>query len=161
MSVGIAGATGRLECRPALAGDEKFLRALFMESRPELHALPAPLVDLQMRAQRRQYSADAPDSVERVVELDQVPVGRCWVARSAPAHRVLDLSIAGTYRNRGLGTRLLRGFQAEAAGDGVPLHLAVWGGNTGARRLYARLGFTQIAATAGYLELQWTPEGRR
>lgn len=160
MSVGIVGATSRLECRPALAGDEIFLRALFTESRPELHVLPGPLVDLQMRAQRRQYSADAPDSVEQVVELDGTPVGRCWVSRSAPAHRVLDLSIAGAYRHRGLGTRLLRGFQADAAHGDVPLRLAVWGGNTGARRLYARLGFTQIAAAGGYLELQWTPGSR-
>lgn len=161
MSACIAEATGRLECRPALAGDEIFLRALFTESRPELHAVPEPLVDLQMCAQRRQYSTDAPDSVEQIVELGGVPVGRCWMARSASAHRVLDLGITGAYRNRGLGTRLLRGFQADAARDDVPLRLAVWAGNKGARSLYARLGFTQITAAGGYLELQWAPGSLR
>lgn len=151
---------GRPRCRPAEPHDGEFLRRLFVESRPELAALPDPLrsqvVELQVAAQRRQYRTAHPESLEAVVEVDGTPVGRCWVMRAADTYRVLDIAISSAHRRRGLGSLLLRDLHAEAAQAGVPLELSVWGANLDAVRLYRRLGFEQVDEANGYLDLRWS-----
>jgi ribosomal protein S18 acetylase RimI-like enzyme len=153
---------GGLHRRPAGMTDDTFLRALFAGSRPEFAALPPAvreqIVDLQFRAQRRQYLVDAPDASEQVIEDDAEPVGRCWVQTGARAHRLLDIAIDARHRGRGVGTSVLGELQAAAGRAGVPLELSVWELNHDAIRLYRRLGFRPAGGSNGYLAMRWSAE---
>ena len=55
----------------------------------------------------------------------------------------VDIALLPRYCNRGIGTRLLRELQSEAAAAGKPLRIHVERVNP-ALRLYERLGFRQI-----------------
>ena len=156
--------------RAAGPDDDELLRSLFFQSRPELELVPEPvrdqLVRLQFEAQRDQYRRNAPDAVDRIVEIDQdgrsEPVGRCYLWAGPGEHRLLDLAIRPQWRGHGIGAAVLGRLCADAARAGVPLTLSVWAANHGARRLYDRLGFVQReSATAGYLSLRWSAEDAR
>lgn len=150
--------------------DDELLRSLFAQSRPELELLPEPvrdqLVRLQFDAQRDQYRRNAPDAVDRIVEIDQdgrpESVGRCYVWAGPREHRLLDLAIRPQWRRRGIGGAVLGRLCADAARAAVPLSLSVWAANHDAQRLYRRLGFVQQdGATGGYLSLRWSAEEAR
>ncbi len=132
--------------------------------------LPEParqqLIELQFRAQRGQYRSDAPEAIDWLLELDRDagrrPVGHCYLSQAPDQHRLLDLTIASEFRGQGLGSAVLERLCATAAAAGVPLRLSVWQDNTGAIRLYRRLGFRADAADSdptGYLGLRWSAEG--
>ena len=153
--------------RAAGAQDDDLLRSLFAQSRPELELLPEPvrdqLVRLQFDAQRDQYRRNAPDAVDRIIEVEQdgrpEPVGRCYLWSGPREHRLLDLAIRPQWRRRGIGGAVLGQLCAEAARTGVPLTLSVWAANQDAQRLYRRLGFVQEPGAAnGYLAMRWSAE---
>ena len=157
---------GRLSWRPAGPDDIELLRSLFAESRPELGLLPEPVRDqllrLQFEAQRDQYRRNAPDAVDRIVEIDQdgwpEPVGRCYLWAGPDEHRLLDLAVRPQWRGRGVGGAVLACLCADAARAGVPLSLSVWADNRAAQRLYRRLGFVQQddVVAGGYLAMRWS-----
>jgi len=152
--------------RPATEADEPFLRALFLQARPELGLLPEPvrdqIVGMQLAAQRQQYLRTAPGSVDEILEVTEdgrpAPAGRVWRHRTPECHRLLDLAIRADRRRRGLGSAVLRWLCAEAAADGTTLGLSVRHDNPGARELYLRHGFTIAGETSDYAELQWSAE---
>lgn len=161
-----------LTAHPATPDDDAFLLAVFADSRPDLRLLPEPsrqhLIELQFRAQRVQYRADAPEAIDWVLELERDgtvrPVGRCYLVQGADQHRLLDLAIATEFRGQGLGSAVLRRLCVTATAAGVPLRLNVWQANAGAIRLYRRLGFRDEAADGdltGYVGLRWSAEGAR
>ncbi len=150
--------------RAAAAGDGAFLRALYLDTRRgEFAALPLPpaqlqqLLQLQFTAQCRHYAAHYPRAEQYIVQHDDVAVGRLLIDRASDGIRIVDVSLLRTYRGRGLGTGLVRALQGEAAARGVPLRLSVRRDNPAAR-LYARLGFLELAADEVYRELEWSAE---
>ncbi|MGY2046548.1 GNAT family N-acetyltransferase [Methylobacterium sp. JK268] len=148
--------------RPERPGDGPFLRAVFAASqgRP-LAGLPADLRDLLLAqccaGQAATYRARHPAARFDVVEAAGVPVGRIVTERGADALTILDLALLPDWRGRGFGTRLLRDAMAEAAACGLPVRLTVAADNGRARRLYARLGFREVAAGDLTLDLAWDP----
>jgi ribosomal protein S18 acetylase RimI-like enzyme len=143
-----------LSMRPAVADDDSFLRRLYVDAHAELALLPPQLVDLQIAAQRAQYSRDHPRAVDEVIEIDGEPVGRCWTAISPGQLHVLDLAVRADRRRQGIGRAVLSRVAERAAALGADVRLAVWSDNVGARRLYAAAGFTQIGAVGGHLLLR-------
>ena len=70
---------------------------------------------------------------------------------SRPAEiRLVDISLLPEFRNRGLGTSLLRDLFTEAEAAGKPLTIHVEKFNP-AMRLYQRLGFVRVP------EKDWSP----
>lgn len=57
------------------------------------------------------------------------------------------LWVAPAHRCQGIGGRLLAAIIAEAERAGLPVKLGVLVGNTGAARLYRRLGFVAVSIT--------------
>lgn len=124
--------------------DTAFLAELFADSRPELAILPEPargqLLRMQDGAQRAQYRANFPDAVEQLIEVADLPAGRCWLARTAGADHLLDITVLSGLRGRGIGAAVIEQLCDEAGTRPIRLH--VWAANAGAIRLYQRLGFT-------------------
>ena len=153
--------TGALSLRPAVHEDEPFLHALYLDAHPEFTLLPAAAADevvtLQRRAQRAEYRAAYPTSVDHVVEYDGARVGHCWTSVGDAELRVLDLALLTAHRRRGIGRAILEQLLARAAASGTALRLSVWRDNVPARTLYARAGLAVEAEQNGYLLMAARP----
>lgn len=86
----------------------------------------------------------------RTVVAEGVPVGWVWAGLPAPPRPGMgwlhNIEIDEPHRGRGYGSAAVTAVEAELARRGVPaLGLNVPGANSGARRLYARLGYELLA----------------
>ncbi|WP_433046418.1 N-acetyltransferase family protein [Dactylosporangium sp. CS-033363] len=158
-----------LTVRPAAAGDDAFLRAVYAAARAEEVAgfgwaeeQAQAFLAMQYEAQRRHYRSAWPRAVDGIVEAAGEPVGRLYVDRGAAAVTVLDIALLPGTRGSGIGTVLLRGLQAEAAALDVPVELQVVPGNR-AVRWYGRLGFRSTesgsSASGERIAMRWRPPG--
>lgn len=74
-----------------------------------------------------------------------------WVA--ADEAELADLAVTEDLRGLGLGTGLVRAFAREAGVRGARrMYLEVRTSNSGAQRLYERLGFRVVGRRAGYYQ---------
>lgn len=148
------GRHGAIALRPATDEDAPFLRELFVATRAPAFATaglpPAQLGALlrhQAAIEPRARALAHPAAEDLVVLEDGHLVGRLLLERSGSADAVVDLAIAPASQRRGLGTSLLRRLAGEAASAGRGLSLSVNRDNTGALRLYRRLGFVPVGET--------------
>jgi len=68
----------------------------------------------------------------------------------------VDISLLPEYRNRGIGSNLLKEIMSEGAQAGLPVTIHVEMFNP-ALRLYDRLGFHRIADHGVYYLMEWSP----
>lgn len=144
-----------LRLRPATPDDRGFLLELFAGTRgPELAALPdaaarrafvASQFDLQDRHYRAHYVGAAFD----VIECDGERAGRIYVHRRDDEIRLMEITVAPAFRQRGIARRLLEALIAEADATGLPLGLHVEPDNP-ANAWYRRLGFRHEADRGAY-----------
>jgi len=152
-----------LTLRPSTAADRELLFEIYASTRAEELA-PLPWDDSskhaflaqQFEAQDTYYKQHRPDASYDVIVVDARPAGRLYVHRGSDQILVMDIALLPEFRNRGLGTGLLRDLMEEAAATGKRLVVHVEQFNP-ARALYARLGFEQTDDLGVYLELHWTP----
>ena len=150
--------------RPVAPADDEFLLDVYADSRAEEMAL-APWTDEQKRAflrtqldaQRHEYEARFPAADYHVILVEGEPAGRLWVARTDEQIRLMDIAILERFRDRGVGTRLVRELMDEAAERRLPLRHFVFQLNTAALRFYERLGFKRTGEFQGYLMMEFTP----
>ncbi len=148
-----------LGLRPATSDDEPFLLKLFASTRSDELALmnwdedqKEAFIAMQFNAQRRCY----PEADDRIILLNDLPVGRLTVARTEATILLVDIALLPEYRNAGIGTTLIRGLLKEAVTAGKPVRLHALT-SSAAVRLYERLGFSRIGVDAAYLEMMWFP----
>lgn len=111
---------------------------------------------MQFELQNRAYKMRFPDAEYYIVEFCETPpVGRLIVRRREKEIRLVDVSLAAEFRNRGIGTRLIENLQCEAAEGGKRLTLSVLKTNRQARRLYERLGLKIVEDHDLHLVMQW------
>jgi GNAT superfamily N-acetyltransferase len=151
--------------RPECAGDEAFLFAVYAGTREDEMALTGwdaatrgRFLEFQFRAMRQGYGSRFPHAEFAIILLEGRPVGRAVVDRDTEAVHVVDVALLGPERNRGIGTRLLGRWCAEAAATHRVVRLSVLKGNR-ALRFYDRLGFTPVGDEGLYLCLEWRPPG--
>ena len=141
--------------RPVTPTDIPFLRTLFADAHLELTCLPTDtrfvLVDMQFRAQRKQYAACYPQATHEIVMADGTEVGRVLVDRTTDPIRIVDVSIALGHRRSGIAAGVLAGLTAEADRAQRAVEATVWSGNTAAVALVERYGFVVGADAAGYV----------
>lgn len=149
--------------RPAEAGDEAFLFALYRSTREQELAgwgwsagQQDAFLKMQFAAQRRHYEASYPDATHRIIVLGERPIGRMLVAREPDAIHLVDIALLPGLRGGGIGTALIRGLLAEGRERGVPVRLSVLKANP-ALRLYERLGFSLTAESGMHLHLERPP----
>ncbi|MGF6272436.1 ribosomal protein S18 acetylase RimI-like enzyme [Massilia sp. UYP11] len=148
---------GSLEARSASCADEASLDALYLDSRPDLGALPVPRAVIEGIA-RHQRAMQADGYARRFATLQtwlvtdgERPVARIVLAGEGGALRVVDLSVALAARRKGVARSLLHALQDEYE----RIALRVRSANVAARRLYEGLGFTLLRADDAAMELEW------
>jgi ribosomal protein S18 acetylase RimI-like enzyme len=150
------------DLRPETDADIAFLMRLFASTREhELAPLPwtaeqkAAFLAQQFQAQRRHYRTQLDNCAFDVIQHQGVPAGRIYV-QTDPTHlHLVDISLLPDWRGQGVGAAILEALQAAAAARDKGLSAFVEQSNP-ARRLYQRLGFTEVADHGVYLEIVWT-----
>ena len=154
----LAAMTPTVTLRPVVAADRELLIAVYASTRAEELA-PVPwddaqkdaFVRMQFAAQDRYWREQKPGAEFCVVLVAGEPAGRLYLDRLAEEIRIVDVALLPAWRDRGIGTRLLRGVLQEGRDAGLPVTIHIEQGNR-ARGLYERLGFRQIG-TAGVYHL--------
>ena len=111
---------------------------------------------MQFAAQQRSYAAGYPDADHCLILWLDEPVGRLIVSRTEQEIRLVDIALLPEYRNRGIGTCLVRELAKESQASRTPLRLQVLKGNK-AFRLYSRLGFSISSEDELYFQMEWNP----
>lgn len=153
----------RLSLREAGVDDREFLFRVFASTRDEELAVAgwtAEEVELflrmQFEAQDRFYREHYEGTTFSVIECDDMPAGRLYLARWPDEIRIMDIALLPDHRGSGIGTALLRDVIEEAERDGKRVSIHVERNNP-ARRLYARLGFREVEDRGVYLFLVREP----
>lgn len=136
--------------RAVADGDEAFLlkaygsiRAEELAQVPWSEAQREAFLKMQFDAQQLHYRTHNPNATHDIILLDEQAIGRLYVARRDYEIRILDLTILPEYRNRGIGTSLIKDLMAEAAQAAKPLTIYVESYNP-SYRLFNRLGFNKM-----------------
>lgn len=148
-----------LHLRPIHSEDREFLFRVYAGTRAEELALTdwddtqkQAFLTQQFEAQHHHYQAHYQGARFDLILLDDQPVGRLYVARWREEIRIMDIALLPDYRNRGIGSGLLRDLLEEAAVTGKRLTIHVERYNP-ALRLYRRVGFEPVGETGVYLLL--------
>jgi GNAT superfamily N-acetyltransferase len=139
--------------------DESFVLEVYASTRlEELEGLgwddtqKQSFIRMQFLARERCY----PRVDDRIILLNDRPIGRMMVDRSEAAILLRDIALLTEYRNGGIGSRLIQDLKEEATSAGKPIELHVVASSP-AVRLYERLGFRRSGNEGAYLEMKWVP----
>jgi ribosomal protein S18 acetylase RimI-like enzyme len=153
-----------ISLRPLRPDDETFSYEVYASTRAEEMTLvpwevaqKEAFVRMQFNAQRQYYRDNFPEASWQIIEGDGRPIGRLITRRAPEIMVLMDIALLPAYRNRGIGTSLIRDLIDEAARMARPLRLHVEFFNP-ARRLYERLGFKKIGEYGIYSEMEWRAE---
>lgn len=154
-----------LALRPVTDEDRPFLLDLYAGTREQ----ELSVVDwtpeqkfafcaMQYQAQDVFYRENYPGAELSIILADGVRAGRLFVHRRPKEIRLMDIAIAASHRNRGIGTEYLNRLIAEATEAGLPLTIHVEQLNP-ALRLYERLGFKRVGENSVYFLMEYLPPG--
>ncbi len=159
-----AGWAGALTPRPIQPDDEGFLYAVYASIRQHESATLGwsaaqqdAFLRMQFTVQQRSYLAQFPAADFQVILWHGRPIGRLYLERQVDEIRGIDIALLPEYRQAGIGTAVLQGLLAEAAGAGKPFRRHVAKFNR-ARRLYEQLGFITLEDDGVYLFMEWAPD---
>jgi ribosomal protein S18 acetylase RimI-like enzyme len=143
--------------------DETALFELYVAVRSEelgMGAWPDEMRDRVLRtqfdAQRRGYRDQYPGLDEQLIMSGGSPVG--WVIVDRSGNRELhglDIALLAEARQQGVGTRVMRLLQEEAAAGNKPMVIVVERRNARALAFHGRLGFTAINDTDVHCVMEW------
>jgi ribosomal protein S18 acetylase RimI-like enzyme len=137
--------------RPVTPDDVDFMIELFLALRRQQE--PGTELDLDAitegtrAATLEQAQGRLADSTTYVIELVGTPIGRLRVVRTDSLLEIAGLQIHPEHQNGGAGTTVVSTLVHEARDRQVPALLEVGKDNPDARRLYLRLGFTDVSET--------------
>lgn len=153
--------------RPATDDDLDFLRAVYHTTRADEMAIvpwdevqKTAFLDMQFRAQHTFYHEQFPKAAYDILLQCDVPIGRIYIDSRLGEVRVMDIAILPEYRDRGIGSALMRAvmYQSAASGSKVTLHVETF---NRAQTLYRRLGFTPIQTDGIYIYMEWKSDDAR
>jgi len=154
---------GVITLRDLGPGDEPLLFALYVAVRSEelgMQAWPKEMRDgilrTQFDAQRRGYRDQHPGLDEQLIVYDGSPIGWVIVDRSDSRELLgIDIALLADARQHGVGTRVMRRLQAEAADGNRPMVIVVERRNTRALAFHQRLGFRAVSDTDVHRVMEW------
>ena len=152
----------RITLRDACPADDPFLFELYASTREaELKQVPwtasqkLAFLEMQFKAQKTGYAEAHPDAVHQMICIDAQAVGRLYLSREPDKVQILDITIAPSARNGGIGSEVLHGILDEADRDRKPVSIYVESFNP-SLRLFQRLNFG-VAAQDGFQLLLQRP----
>ncbi len=140
-----------ISSRPPRTGDFDFALNLYLDSMRRLLAALGRWDEPRVRARFRELFK--PEEVE-VICSDGEDIGFTQVSESNDGLCLEQLHIIARFRNRGIGTHLIRALQHRSRDLGVPLGLNVIRGNP-AILLYRRLGFRIVGEDEEKFQMRW------
>ena len=145
--------------------DRNFLLDVYATTRAdELAMVPwseeqrLAFLNSQFNAQDVYYHERFPDAQYSVILQDGDPVGRIYILREEQEIRMLDITVLPQYRGRGIGTSLVGDLLDEGKRTGKGVRIFVEQFNP-SRRLFERLGFSQVREEGINLLLEWRNSG--
>lgn len=152
--------------RDADPDDQPFLLTVYASTREaELAQTPwtaeqqDAFVRMQFEAQDSFYRKQYPDADYKVILREGEPVGRLYIVRDDGLIRILDVTVLPEFRNRGIGSELIRGIVDEAAESDRKVHIYIETFNP-SLQLFERLGFKSIAEEGINFLLEWSPDSK-
>ena len=137
--------------RPETPGDEPYLRELIEEAvAQELNtdSWPEPkrshLLGIQYTQRRHAVRLHYPEGQSRIILADGAAAGWIYLASLPEEVRIAEIMVMAGYRNRGVGSEVIRRIAADAAASDKPVRLHVNVMNVRAGGFYQRLGFQRI-----------------
>lgn len=118
-------------------------------------ALRDRVLRLQFDAQRDAYAEQYPGAQERMILRDGSPVGWVIVDRTSLSLHGIDIALLSDQRSQGIGARVIRALQEEAAAGRRPMVISVFRSNVRAIALYLRLGFRKISEDDVQTHMEW------
>lgn len=110
----------------------------------------------QFQAQTHHYQVNFPSSTTRIIYLNDQPIGRLILNTTETYIHIIDIALLFKYRNKGIGSILLKELMKDATSLNLPIVLRVEIFNP-AIRLYHRLGFEKTRSLEVYQEMVWNP----
>lgn len=143
--------------------DLPFLEKLYASTRQEEMAVTGwseqqitEFLAMQFQAQHQHYQQHYPNARFDVILSDDQLIGRLYWDNWEDEFRLIDIALLPSYRNQGLGTRLLLDLLEEATASNKPVRIHVDYFNP-ALRWYQRLGFQELANKGVYSFMEWRP----
>jgi ribosomal protein S18 acetylase RimI-like enzyme len=97
----------------------------------------------------------------QIIQIDGENAGWLFLADGPDEIRIVDIVIAQTRSGQGAGTAVIRGVLAQAEALGKAVRLSVNLMNSGAARLYHRLGFSRTGGDEVQHFLEWRSGARK
>lgn len=143
--------------RPARPADSAFARKLYFESmRPLLKALGTwdeAVVSKRFENAYRNHPS-------QVICIEGGDIGWLQISQKESSLHLDQVHLVNRFRNRGIGSGLIRAIMAMAEGVGMPVALNVIRGNP-AIALYRRLGFRVVGEDEELFRMRWDPHRPR
>lgn len=147
--------------RPVTADDAGFLLQVYKSSRGEDlrelgwdEARINEFLEMQYEAQHTFDDQDYAQATDEVILSAGKPAGRLLVDSRENEIRCVDFALLPEFRNRGLGTSLLRRLQREAEAANKPLRLQIIRYSR-AIGLFERLGFVRTSESGTHFQMEW------
>lgn len=155
-----------INLRPAESSDHPFLLELYTSTRIEEVSARGwdvlqqqAFMRMQYRAQQWQYRGQLNQIEDYLVLEGDQPVGRLLISHERGYIHLADIALLAPYRDKGIGTELIRALQAKAARSGKAIQLNA-PELSRAITLFKRLGFEVIGNQGPSLEMEWRPPSR-
>ena len=146
--------------RTEQASDHEFLFDLYTSARSDVAAADMDeaskfaFLQMQFSAQSRYYRDTFPNASYQIILHEESPAGRLYIDRPGDEIHIIDIALLPEYRQRGIGTRLMRDILSEATTLNLPVRIYVEIYNT-ALAWYKKLGFVQVDDINTHLEMKW------
>ena len=144
--------------RPATDSDQP---TLFDLHRAVFHGHIEKIWGWDENWQRDNFAAEFAGAATSVIEQNGRIVGYVQILDKEDRIHVQNIAISPEYQGKGIGSRILKNLQLQAAARQVPLRLGAFRTNTLAQKLYERLGFRRTGATDTHIEMSWTGHDRQ
>jgi len=143
--------SAKLSLRPAEPADYDFATELYLDSMKRLLSALGTWHEIRVLARFRQgFKVEQ----TRVIQWDGVDIGWMQVSETAKQRHLHQLHIIAEFRNRGIGTWLIRSLLDQAAAARQAVALNVVRGNP-ALSLYRRLGFQVVGGDGEKHHMRW------
>ncbi len=110
----------------------------------------------QFEAQHKHYQSHYPHAEYLIIYKDKEAIGRIYVDRDNNSICLIDIALLPQFKNKGLGTKLLKKllFEAQQTQKKVVLHVEKF---NPAYQWYLKHGFMQIEDKGVHQYMEWYP----